>query len=103
MTSWRRVGLGVLVLAAAQVTASASKQAQAILPVSQVAVPPGPPTPTPVYIGDRINKLGRNFNGQVGIAVTSIDEGWFASWEGSDLYPQQSVSKLWVAITALDA
>jgi beta-lactamase class A len=35
--------------------------------------------------------------------VRSVDEGWSTSWNGNELTPQQSVSKLWVAITALDA
>ena len=39
----------------------------------------------------------------MGIAVRSIDEGWTASWKASELYPQQSCSKLWVSITAMDA
>ena len=33
----------------------------------------------------------------------SIDEGWSVGWKADELYPQQSVSKLWVSITALDA
>jgi beta-lactamase class A len=35
--------------------------------------------------------------------VKSIDEGWSTGWKANELYPQQSVSKLWVSITALDA
>ena len=57
----------------------------------------------PTYIRDRINELGRSFDGRVGIAVKSIDEGWMAGWKADELYPQQSVSKLWVSITAMDA
>jgi beta-lactamase class A len=57
----------------------------------------------PQYIRDRVNELGRGFDGRVGIAVRSIDEGWEADWKADELYPQQSVSKLWVSITALDA
>ena len=45
----------------------------------------------------------RTFNGRVGIAVRSVDDGWTAGWKADELYPQQSVSKLWVSITALDA
>jgi len=46
--------------------------------------------------------LGRGFDGRVGIAVRSIDQGWTADWKANELYPQQSVSKLWVSITVLD-
>jgi beta-lactamase class A len=57
----------------------------------------------PVFIRDRVGELGRGFNGRVGIAVKSIDEGWSTGWKADELYPQQSVSKLWVSITAMDA
>jgi beta-lactamase class A len=59
--------------------------------------------PAPQYIRDRIAQLGRSFDGRVGIAVRSIDDGWQTGWKDRELYPQQSVSKLWVSITALDA
>ena len=35
--------------------------------------------------------------------MRSIDDGWSTGWKEDELYPQQSVSKLWVSITALDA
>src|SRR6185503_3246266 len=57
----------------------------------------------PQFLRDQINALGRQFNGRVGIAVQSVNEGWTAGWKADELYPQQSVSKLWVSITALDA
>jgi beta-lactamase class A len=62
-----------------------------------------PAVPAPKYISGRIDELGRGFDGLVGIAVKSIDDGWETGWKDNDLYPQQSVSKLWVSITALDA
>ncbi|MCA1653022.1 MAG: class A beta-lactamase-related serine hydrolase, partial [Sphingomonadales bacterium] len=57
----------------------------------------------PSYIRDRIAQLGAGFNGRIGIAVRSVDDGWQTGWHADELYPQQSVSKLWVAITAMDA
>ena len=62
-----------------------------------------PAAPAPHYIRDRVDELGRGFNGRVGIAVRSIDDGWATGWKADELYPQQSVSKLWVSITAMDA
>jgi beta-lactamase class A len=62
-----------------------------------------PLPPVPGYIRQRINDLGRGFDGRAGIAVKSIDEGWTAGWKASELYPQQSCSKLWVSIAAMDA
>jgi beta-lactamase class A len=51
----------------------------------------------------RVRELGRAFRGEVGIAVRDIDGrgGLMGSWNGSRFFPQQSVSKFWVAITAL--
>jgi beta-lactamase class A len=50
----------------------------------------------------RIDALARGFNGRVGIAVQSVDHGWRAGWRGDELFPQQSVSKFMVALTAMD-
>jgi beta-lactamase class A len=108
MTSWRRfgrpLGSGLVLLAATQVGASAAQPVPP-RPAPRVAAPaPVRAVPTaPQYLRDRINELGRGFNGRVGIAVRSIDDGWSAGWKADELYPQQSVSKLWVSITALDA
>ncbi|CAN5710158.1 class A beta-lactamase [soil metagenome] len=51
----------------------------------------------------RIKALGRSFDGRVGIAIRDIDEGWTVAFDGDNKYPQQSVSKLWVALAALQA
>src|SRR4051795_2941700 len=104
MTSWRRLRLALVLLAAAQITASASTQPNSSRPVSQpAAAHPRPAPPAPQYITARIKELGSRFDGRVGIAVRSIDDGWGVGWKADELYPQQSVSKLWVSITALDA
>jgi len=49
-----------------------------------------------------LQKIGEKFDGDVGIAVSDIQTGWTSHFGGTSLYPQQSVSKLWVALTALD-
>ena len=62
------------------------------------------PAPDPtVYrvLESRIQELGRAFNGEVGIAVREVSTGWTTSWNGSRYFPQQSVSKFWVALTAM--
>jgi beta-lactamase class A len=104
MTSiWERIGLGLAVIAGASVIASAASQKpvpkHAHAPAAGIRAAPR----APQYIRDQINQLGSGFDGRVGIAVKSIDDGWEAGWKDHELYPQQSVSKLWVAITALDA
>jgi beta-lactamase class A len=98
-----RFGLGLLVIAAASVTASAASQAPAPKHSRPAAVAAHQAPLAPQYIRDRIAELGRGFDGRVGIAVRSIDEGWSVGWKANELYPQQSCSKLWVSITAMDA
>jgi beta-lactamase class A len=51
----------------------------------------------------RIDALGRSFDGDIGIAVRDIEAGALAEFDGHTYFPQQSVSKFWVALTALDA
>ncbi len=72
----------------------------------RVAVPvPPPPPPLPQAPADltrAITTLLANFNGTAAAAVTSIDQGWTVAYNGNRPMPQQSVSKLWVAMTALD-
>ncbi len=74
-----------------------------------VAPPPGPAPPPRAVEGpsreleNAIRSLGSSFNGEVGIAVRDIDQGWTVSWNGSRYMPQQSVSKMWVALTILDS
>jgi len=48
-----------------------------------------------------VDALGRGFAGIVGISVRDVQTGWTTSWNGQRYFPQQSVSKFWVAITAL--
>jgi beta-lactamase class A len=60
----------------------------------------GPPAPS--SLSAQIRALGAGFDGKVGIAVRSVDAGWTASWFGGGLFPQQSVSKLWVAAAVMD-
>lgn len=51
---------------------------------------------------DRLTAIGLGFDGYLGIAVVDLDNGELAALNGDAWFPQQSVSKLWVAITALD-
>ena len=110
MTSFvRRVALGVGLIAcgsagAAQrdplepLPASPSIQTQPRLPRPAIA-----PGVAPLALRDAINRLGRGFDGKAGISVVSLKDGWAVDYASTSLFPQQSCSKLWVAITALDA
>ena len=109
MTSkWLSLGLAVLALgqsgSSATVHAAAGSAQLATVPARPARAQARPqPARAPIYLEKRIDELGRGFNGRVGIAVRSVDDGWTTSWNGNELNPQQSVSKLWVAIAALDA
>jgi beta-lactamase class A len=50
----------------------------------------------------QVRALGQSFNGDIGIAVRDVQSGWTTSYDGDTFFPQQSVSKFWVALTALD-
>ena len=69
--------------------------------------PAGPIDPgfrsAPAGLTDRIAALWRGFPGKTGIAVQRIDGEWAITQRGGDLFPQQSVSKLWVTLAVLDA
>lgn len=118
MTSiWSRLAMaGAAVAGAAQVSTSAS------LPdsVSPTPVRPKPPPVRPAiaprpdplaplaveaprFLRDQIHNAVRQFDGTSGISVVSLRDGWEAGWNDDRLFPQQSCSKLWVAITAFDA
>ena len=67
------------------------------------AAPTHPIPPAPEGLVSSLSTITRSFNGVVGVAVTSVEGGWIASANGARKMPQQSVSKLWVAMTVLDA
>ena len=68
------------------------------------APPPAAPLtrPAPAGLAGAIDLMGRMFQGKVGIAVQSVEDGWTVESNGDTRLPQQSVSKLWVALTVLD-
>src|SRR5436190_5481909 len=99
----RHFGTGLVLIAAAQVGGASAAVHQTAPSAARPAAAPHPAAPAPQYIRDRVRDLGSQFNGRVGIAVRSVDDNWSAGWKADELYPQQSVSKLWVSMTALDA
>jgi beta-lactamase class A len=77
------------------------------LPGPVHGLPAGPGTSAPQLAAQRIldarvRALGEAFNGDIGIAVKDIDSGWTSHFDGTTWFPQQSVSKFWVALTAFD-
>ena len=96
----------------APLTPNAAVRGVGATPVTVIAVSPPPPdvararpftsASAPAVLRDRIITLGRNFDGIAGISVLSTRDGWQVDQNAARLYPQQSCSKLWVAVTALD-
>lgn len=75
-----------------------------------VAIPPrsGPAVirrtlPPPPMLAAGVGQLMRGFGGKAGVAVRSVDDNWMIEVGGTQRLPQQSVSKLWVAMTVLNA
>lgn len=106
-------GLGVLALAGACTAIPAVQPMVQAAPAPRVTAPLPPPAtpnvvavptsrPSPALVST-IQTLGQQFNGTVGIAVERVDAGWTVAHNGNKLFPQQSVSKLWVAMTMFDA
>jgi beta-lactamase class A len=64
--------------------------------------------PSPAFLAaqrvldERIDSLGRNFVGDVGIAIKDLQTDYITHYDGTSHFPQQSVSKFWVTLTALD-
>ncbi len=72
-----------------------------------VAAPTPTPAPDPLVVqareelSDRLETIGEEFGGTLGIAVVDVDTGWSTGFNETALLPQQSVSKTWVTLTAL--
>jgi len=62
---------------------------------------PGPAAP--VELQARLQALADRYKEPVGIAVTDVSARWTAQVAGEDVFPQQSVSKLWVALAVMQA
>ena len=97
--------LAIIALGAAALTPDAPSRGAGELPVAQWAGLrlPAPVPQAPAPLATQIAALGAAFDGRAGIAVRDLEGGWTAAHDGEALYPQQSVSKLWVAISVLDA
>ena len=74
----KRLGLALVLLSSAQVSASSGVSEPAVCHPSR---PLRAFSPLPQYIRERVNQLGRSFNGRVGIAVRSVDDGWSTGWK----------------------
>ena len=93
-SSWLRAAVAALALAVPALPLAAQQQQQQQRKIDFTV---------PASLDQQVDQLGRSFNGTVGIAVRSVDFGWQTGWRENELCPQQSVSKFWVALTAMEA
>ena len=113
MRHWSAAGAMALAMMAAVAGCNstsrpgASGRAPLRSPPVEVAVPVPATAPrtvraAPAGLVAEIDRLHRQFQGKAGIAVRAVDDGWTVQAGGRQKLPQQSVSKLWVAMTLLD-
>jgi beta-lactamase class A len=70
-------------------------------PAVRVSQAPAPPAPAAFQA--ELQRLADSYGEPVGIAVTDVAQGWTAQVAGEDTFPQESVSKLWVALAVMQA
>jgi len=108
------LGLAVLVglagwgvVALVQKSARFRTAATAALPAQPVRPPaprPGTPAPpAPAALQKALDDIAAQYGEKTGIAVEDVTIGWIASVGGQDWFPQQSVSKAWIAVGVMDA
>ena len=73
-----------------------------VLAIPIPAVKPRPAGDAPRALVASVDALVRAFPGTAGVAIRAVDDGWTVQSNGRIKLPQQSVSKLWVAMTLLD-
>ena len=76
-------------------------------PAYVVAIPVPAPRPrprdsAPAPVRNAVQAMVRQFPGIAGVAIRAVDEGWTIEANARRRMPQQSVSKFWVALTALE-
>lgn len=72
------------------------------IPVPSTVLPERPQARAPRVLEAEVARLVRGFPGKAGAAIRAVDEGWTVETGGMQSITQQSVSKLWVAMTVLD-
>ena len=80
----------------------ADRVGAAAAPRAEAAAGRPAPSDAPADFQQRIQEIGRGFDGEIGVAVMDLRENWLASHRGDEVFPQQSVSKIWLAVAVLD-
>lgn len=81
-----------------RIVLSGGAQAQAAAPAFRADC-----SASPAPLQQQLAALAQGFNGEVGIAVVKAGCDWTAGERLDEFFPQQSVSKLWVSLSVLDA
>jgi beta-lactamase class A len=81
----------------------AARLASAPLTETRLTLLKKTPPRAPAALQARLDELTAAYGEDVGVAVTDVSTGWTAGVDQNRPYPQQSVSKLWVAIAVMKA
>ena len=79
-----------------------AEQLDESVPALEVAEVAPPLSPEQKALETRLSEIGEGFAGEFGIGVVEVASGAEMAFNGEALFPQQSVTKLWVALAALD-
>jgi beta-lactamase class A len=72
-------------------------------PKEEPPLPPRQPEGAPLAMAEGIRALWVSYPDRAGVAVVREDAAWEIAFRGGEPMPQQSVSKLWVAVAVMDA
>lgn len=104
MTGFRFLALFLPILAlVVWIAASAEGEGQpsTIVALDAPSIAIAIATPEERAFEQRLEEIGASLTGTVGIAVQDVETGELYEFNGDELLPQQSVTKLWVAMAAL--
>ncbi|MDQ0464935.1 beta-lactamase class A [Caulobacter ginsengisoli] len=114
---WQISRIALLVAAIPAIGAMAAHEATSSAKATPIAVAAAPANVAPAYrlkpvvdapgapaaLQARLAEIVEAYGEPVGIAVSDVSAGWVAQVNGDQPFPQQSVSKTWVAIAVMDA
>jgi beta-lactamase class A len=93
--------VGVVALGGGWIAHRTQAPEAALTSLKTAFTPKAPPAPPQLQA--TLDKLAHDYREPVGVSVTDVEQGWTAGVDGDSVYPQQSVSKLWVSMSVLDA
>lgn len=108
LKGWPGLAAAVVVTSAAVAGGMVSADRAALLAGKPPAAPRARlvaeiPPPAPQALQAELARLADGYGEDVGLAVTDVKTGWTAGVDLDRPYPQQSVAKLWVALSVMQA